>query len=190
MHITAIVFDCFGVLTTDGWLPFFRQHFAGTEQEEVRYLHLQADNGLMHYNDFLQAVGERAGVGTHAARAAIENNVANEELFDYMRTQLKPQYSIGMLSNAAEDWTHTLFAPEDVALFDTVVLSRDVGASKPDPRMYQAVCDRLGVLPEEALFIDDIEAYAAAARECGMHALHHTGDTTTLIQNISEYMTS
>ncbi len=39
---------------------------------------------------------------------------------------------------------------------------------KPDPRIYQLVCDRLEVGPEEAVFLDDIGRNLKAARALGM----------------------
>jgi hypothetical protein len=41
------------------------------------------------------------------------------------------------------------------AEFDLYVNSAEVGLAKPDPAIYQLTLDRLGVRPEEAIFIDD-----------------------------------
>jgi putative hydrolase of the HAD superfamily len=40
-------------------------------------------------------------------------------------------------------------------LLDTCVYSVDIGLCKPHPRMYLAACDRLGVAPDECLFVGD-----------------------------------
>jgi putative hydrolase of the HAD superfamily len=39
--------------------------------------------------------------------------------------------------------------------FDATVFSCDVGVSKPDARIYQIACERLGVEPPECLFVGD-----------------------------------
>ena len=52
------------------------------------------------------------------------------------------------------------------------VLSYEVGAMKPDPRIYQAAIARGGGRAEECLFIDDLEANVQGARQCGMDAIH------------------
>jgi putative hydrolase of the HAD superfamily len=39
---------------------------------------------------------------------------------------------------------------------------------KPDPRIYQLVCDRLEVSPKETVFLDDLGANLKPARELGM----------------------
>jgi glucose-1-phosphatase len=52
------------------------------------------------------------------------------------------------------------------------VLSYEVGAMKPDPRIYQAAIARAGGRAEECLFIDDLEANVEAGRVAGMDAIH------------------
>lgn len=55
--------------------------------------------------------------------------------------------------------------------FDVLVWSYELGIIKPDPAIYLAAIEKLGVRPEEALFIDDREVNTAAARELGMKAI-------------------
>ncbi|MFI6289147.1 HAD-IA family hydrolase [Streptomyces sp. NPDC051018] len=38
----------------------------------------------------------------------------------------------------------------------------------PRPAHYRTVCPRLGVRPEDCLFVDDVPGHVAAAREVGM----------------------
>ena len=52
--------------------------------------------------------------------------------------------------------------------FDVFVESAREGMRKPDPRIYQLVCERLGVTPEQAVFLDDIGQNLKAARALGM----------------------
>ena len=46
-----------------------------------------------------------------------------------------------------------------------------VGVRKPAPAIYRLACERLGVVPEAALFIDDHEGNVAGARAVGMRAV-------------------
>ena len=55
--------------------------------------------------------------------------------------------------------------------FDVVVESRAVGMRKPDPRIYQLTCDRLGVAPAQTAFLDDIGINLKSARALGMHTI-------------------
>lgn len=53
-------------------------------------------------------------------------------------------------------------------LFDVFVESAVEGLRKPDPRIYQRTCERLGVVPAEAVFLDDIGLNLRSARALGM----------------------
>lgn len=172
--IKAIIFDCFGVLATDGWLPFKRKHFGNDEKlfEKAGELNKRVDAGLADYGDFIHEIATMAHMPDNEAREAIEDNPPHEELFEYIAGELKPRYKIGMLSNVAVDWLNKLFTPEQVALFDAVALSYETGFVKPDARAYEIIAERLGVAPEESIFIDDQERFCAAAKDAGMHEIH------------------
>jgi putative hydrolase of the HAD superfamily len=53
-------------------------------------------------------------------------------------------------------------------LFDTVVLSFELGVRKPDAGIYQAALAGIGAEPAEALFVDDQTAYCDGARALGI----------------------
>jgi len=53
-------------------------------------------------------------------------------------------------------------------LFDVVVESHREGLRKPDPRIYELVCDRLDVAPSNAAFLDDLGVNLKPARAMGM----------------------
>jgi len=57
---------------------------------------------------------------------------------------------------------------ELVTHFDVVIESSVVGMRKPDPRIYQLACDRLGVALAEAVFLDDLGVNLKGARAIGM----------------------
>jgi putative hydrolase of the HAD superfamily len=54
---------------------------------------------------------------------------------------------------------------------DLIIYSHEVEMSKPDRRIYELTCERLGVQPAEIVFLDDHEPCIVAAREFGMHAI-------------------
>jgi len=174
--IKAVIFDCFGVLTTDGWLPFKRKYFSHNPELKAKAtdLNKQTDAGLASYKDFAHGVAELAHVPFAEAIKAIEHNVTDDELLEYLAAELKPRYKLGVLSNAGADWLDKLFSPAQIALFDAVALSYETGFVKPDPRAYQAIAERLGVEASECVFIDDQERYCTAAREQGMQAIVYT----------------
>jgi len=97
----------------------------------------------------------------------------NKVLLTYIRAKLKPKYKIGIISNAAADWVGEILETEDVKLFDDIVISYKVGVTKPNPAIYRLALEHLGVKPEEAIFIDDIEVYCDAARAVGIRAIFY-----------------
>lgn len=170
--ISAIIFDCFGVLTTDGWLPL-KQRLFGHDQklfERAGELNRQSDVGTISYQTFLQEVSKLANRPVGEITHAIENNVANVPLFDYIKT-LKSTYKIGMLSNAAENWLNELFNDDQLAPFYAASLSCETGLVKPDPKAYQSIAKLLNVPITDCLLIDDQQRYCDGARQAGMPAM-------------------
>jgi len=54
------------------------------------------------------------------------------------------------------------------SLFDTIVESAREGLRKPDPRIYELTCERIGVTAGEAVFLDDLGSNLKPARALGM----------------------
>ena len=55
--------------------------------------------------------------------------------------------------------------------FDHAFYSCAIGFTKPDPRFFRTVLERLRLPPYHVLFIDDREENVAAARACGMEGM-------------------
>lgn len=180
--IEAVVFDCFGVLATDGWLPFRERYFSHDPEllERATVSNKKVDAGLHHYDDFIDEVAAMAGLTATEARQQIENNVPNAKLFDYIRQELKPHYKLGFLSNAGQNWLQDIFTSEQIALFDAVVLSFEIGAIKPDPITYETVAEKLGVAPEACVFVDDQPRYCEGAEAVGMQAILYQDAAQTI----------
>ncbi|MCW3001188.1 MAG: family hydrolase [Conexibacter sp.] len=66
------------------------------------------------------------------------------------------------------------------ALADVVVVSSDIGVRKPSRRIYAIACERLGVAPEHAVMIDDIEHNLAGAAKLGIAGVLHRSAPATL----------
>lgn len=173
--VKAIIFDCFGVLTTDGWLQFRNTHFTkGTDAaQEVDELNHLSDAGLIPERDFIAGIARLSHFREAEVARIVGSHVPNDALFDFIRDELKGKYRIGMLSNVSTDYTAELFTPEQNALFDTKVFSFEVGATKPHPAMYEAIAAKLDLLPEECVFIDDREGFVDGAKQVGMQAFRY-----------------
>ncbi|HEX4774041.1 MAG TPA: HAD-IA family hydrolase [Candidatus Saccharimonadales bacterium] len=171
--IKAIIFDCFGVLATEAWVPFKAKYFGKDPNlyEEASNLGRQANSGLISFDEVIERVSAMASMTPDKARRIIRQNVPNEPLFDYISNELKPLYKLGFLSNVADDYMRQIFTPEQLGLFDAVTLSYKTGYIKPLTQAYTIVADRLGVTPAECVLVDDKEVNVTGAREAGMQAV-------------------
>jgi putative hydrolase of the HAD superfamily len=55
-----------------------------------------------------------------------------------------------------------------MALFGHVVESSKVGCRKPEPQFYDIACERVGVTPDECVFLDDLGINLKPAAAMGM----------------------
>jgi putative hydrolase of the HAD superfamily len=98
-------------------------------------------------------------------------------MYDTIRALRSAGFSTSLLSNS---WGCDEYPRADFpSLFDTVVLSGEVGMRKPEERIFLHAAETLGLDPRECVFIDDIEANVAAAVACGMTGVHHTDTAAT-----------
>jgi putative hydrolase of the HAD superfamily len=185
--IKAVIFDCFGVLTSDGWKQIREEYFAHDEQQMQHALDIDraVNAGYMEFKAFTKEISGMTGLTQDEVIDRIGKSVPNTILLTYIRDELKPRFQIGMLSNAADNWLDVLFEPAQLRLFDQIVLSYQIGAVKPDPAAYQAITNKLGVLPEECIFVDDQQRYCTAAEDLGMKAIYHD-DTHQTIARLKE----
>ncbi len=94
-------------------------------------------------------------------------------LADYV-AGLRPRYRTGILSNSVDGARREEQARFGLAqLVDVVVYSHEIGVAKPDPRAYLLLCERLGVAPEELVFLDNRAPNVDAADRLGIRSLLH-----------------
>ncbi len=171
--VKAVIFDCFGVLVTDGWLPFVEEHFsgdAGKRRKAADYM-VAVNRGMLDYRSLVHDVAELAGVEEAIAYDQIMRNTPNEPLFEFIAHELKPKFKIGLLSNTGRDRLEELFTSEELDLFDDLSLSYETGYLKPQPEAYQIAAEGLSVAVGECVFIDDQERRCEGARVTGMLAI-------------------
>jgi HAD superfamily hydrolase (TIGR01509 family) len=173
--IKAIIFDCFGVLASDGWLPFKKHYFKSSPElsERATALNKAVDAGQASYDEFVRMVAKMAKVTEAFARKQIECNVPDRQLFAYIE-ELRQRYRIGLLSNAGDNWLANIFTPEQVSVFNAVALSYETGVIKPNIRAYVIIAERLGVRVEECVFVDDQLKHVNGAKQAGMQAVLYT----------------
>ena len=82
---------------------------------------------------------------------------------------LSKNYRLALLSNTDPiHMSHEEARFPFFRFFPIRIYSYRVGASKPDPIIYRKALQACGVRAEEAVYIDDIAEYAAAAARLGM----------------------
>ena len=95
--------------------------------------------------------------------------ILNEKLLKFIRKEKKNGSKIAVLSNVAQYSFDRFFIRQEQAdFFDEVVLSGNEGVSKPDARIFEIACERLGENPENCVFVDDLLENALAAKNLGM----------------------
>lgn len=174
--IKAIIFDIFGVLTIDGWLKFCDAHFKdSSRRQKAQELNRQTDIGKLDYGEFLQKISEMTGKPTEEINSQLyERLPKNEQLLKFTRDKLKPHYKIGILSNiSSQKWVREYFAPDELELFDDIVLSVQVGIIKPSAKIFEIAAQRLGVGLDDCVFVDDRLKNVEAAQELGMKAIFY-----------------
>lgn len=182
--LKAAIFDIGGVLTHSpvaAIAEFFRAH--GIPDETRLAIFRPEDGPWSRFErseispaEFASAFGERvrAGGGRVTGEEFLRWFFAGfgfrPEMIAVVR-HLRGRVKLGAITNnvAREEPPQRRSAGVAVhELFDVVVESALVGARKPEPRIYQIACERLGVEPHEAVFLDDVGANLKGARALGM----------------------
>lgn len=92
-----------------------------------------------------------------------------DDVKDYL-PRWRERYTLGLLSDAMPSILRFLEQYGILHLFSAAVISCHVGATKPGPRMYEALLQRLNAEPGDCLFIDDRMDNLLGARAIGMRA--------------------
>lgn len=78
---------------------------------------------------------------------------------------------IGVLSDAMPSFLDVAKKHDVQGYFEEIVISTHVGITKPDARMYHAICEKMQLRPEDCLFVDDKICNLEGALACGMRAV-------------------
>lgn len=185
--IRALIFDCFGVLY-HGSLGHIRQLLPPDRRQELTDLSMASDYGYISRQEYFTRASEIIGMNVAELEAlTAKQHIRNDFLVEYLK-RMKQDYKIGLLSNVGRDVMDHLFSPaEQAALFDTVVLSSDIGMTKPNPEIFEFTAKKLGVLPEECIMIDDLLVNIEGARQAGMKGVVYS-TTEQAERSVAEYL--
>ncbi|MFF7328227.1 HAD-IA family hydrolase [[Kitasatospora] papulosa] len=93
------------------------------------------------------------------------------DTLDVLRRLREQDVRIAVVSNVGWNWRPVFDAHGLTPYIDANVFSYEVGVDKPDPRIFQLACDRLGVDPAEALMVGDEQHKDGGAEAIGCRYL-------------------
>jgi epoxide hydrolase-like predicted phosphatase len=182
--IKTVIFDLGNVIVPFDFRLGYQEMamFAGIDPDEIPVRIRQTDlvpryeAGEIPTPDFIDQLGRQVGFkATEEQFAAMWSRI-------FLKPTLIPEtlpqrireagFRLLLLSNT-NDLHFRFIRPNYPILqyFDDLVLSYEVGATKPSPRIYQEAIRRAGCLPEECFFTDDIPEYVEGARRAGIDAV-------------------
>ena len=193
MTIKAVFFDLGGVIV--------RTEFQAPRQQ-------LADQLGMDYDDLDRVVfgsetSSRASIGEISAdehwayviqrlkrpaselaairEAFFAGDIVDRTLLDYIRS-LRGKYKTGLISNAWGDLRDFIIREKFDDAFDQIFISAEVGAMKPEARIFQLALEQFGVSPNEAVFVDDFYENIEGCEKIGMKGIHFKDPETALQQ--------
>ncbi len=147
------------------------------------------EKGFMSSEGFFRTVRDRFSLDiTYEGFKDIWNNIFSEDP-ETIRivTYLKEKgYPLILLSNTSElHFSHIIERYPVVHIFNEWILSFEVGAKKPEQRIYDIIFERMAVSPEQVLYIDDVEEYVDAGRRRGLegHLFTNASELWRALQN-------
>lgn len=94
----------------------------------------------------------------------------NREMIE-LAQMLKSQVHVALFSNIDMRRAEFVRGWGDYDLFDTCVLSYQIGVEKPHPRAYEILLHQLDLSAGDVVFIDDMIENVAGAKEAGIDAI-------------------
>jgi putative hydrolase of the HAD superfamily len=194
--IKGVIFDFGGVIHSFDFGMFFRSLAGRADRTFGEMSSLVAGSGLprryesgeISSREFFHEMGSLIGLRVSeeefvSAFVAIFSPI--EPTIRLIRG-LSQSYRLGLLSNTNEwHFEHHIRTVDVFPLFDAVTLSYQVRAMKPAEGIYRDSLRKIGLPPEECVFVDDLEENVAGARRMNMHAIHYTGHER-LISSLTE----
>lgn len=182
MAVLAIFFDLGGVIVrTEYQAP--REHLA--ERLNMTYEDLsrvvfdsqsarQASIGKItteeHWAAIAAILGRPAGEAKELGEEFFAGDVIDRALLESIR-QLRATHKTGLISNGWLDMRSYILRNHIEDAFDTLVISAEVGMMKPAHEIYRLAAERLGVRPDQAVFVDDMPVNIEAANALGMRGI-------------------
>jgi epoxide hydrolase-like predicted phosphatase len=180
--LTTNVFDSFKAFCRAEGLPEDSVKNMFREQGEGLALLRQLEKGELSSQEFSQQFAPLLGASPDNLVERLFGGVGPDEpMVDAVRRARAAGIKTGLISNS---WGEGLAYDQAMLdeVFDAVVISGDVGLHKPQPEIFLMGAERIGIAPEECVFVDDLRENCAGAETVGMTAILHRGSDGTLPQ--------
>jgi epoxide hydrolase-like predicted phosphatase len=184
--IRAIIFDFGRVISAPKPSSLFRSYEdeLGLEPGTINPIMFDSQAwqdalvGRKTVEEFWHEIGPELGLNSvkevdafrHRYRADEE---INEGVLDVI-SRLHGNYKLAVLSNSPPGLAHWLADWKLLNFFEVVFCSGDEGIAKPDPNAFELTLERLGLQPDEAVFIDDTREHVEAAQKLGLQGILFT----------------
>jgi putative hydrolase of the HAD superfamily len=187
----AVFFDFGGVLTTPVWDSFASfcrsegldpdsiKNLFRSDPEALKELR-QLETGEISETDFEKSFGRRLGLKDpdHLIDSMFAGMQPDPPMVAAVRELRAGGLLTGLISNS---WSTSHYDRKLLAeLFDTAVISAEVHMHKPQPEIYRLAAERLGVEPDECIFVDDLRENCEGAEAVGMTAVRHRNAAETI----------
>ncbi len=177
--IKTIIFDYGGVITStrdhhDFVNKYYRQ--LGVEKSELLDIfhkdwHQTAIND-MSAAKYWQNMGLALNIEPHKVKKMVIDTFPIEKRIIKLIDEIKDRYTLVMMSNQIEDWLEEVIDDNNLrGHFHYFINSYQAKISKPDKRIFLMALERTGSLPEETLFIDDLESNITSAKKLGIQTI-------------------
>ena len=176
----AIIFDIGGVIANDVEEPLFRRiakeqkiSFKSIWKARKRNWEL-ASTGRMSENTYwknmLSQTKIKGGIALMKKRAR-QQMAATKGIIGLIR-KLCMKYTLAIISDNSKEWAGYVVAKYNLKRYFKVITTSDrAGIRKPHPRIYRVTLKKLGLKPEECVFIDNHGFNLAPARKMGMKTI-------------------
>jgi putative hydrolase of the HAD superfamily len=181
--ITGVVlFDADGVIqrTAGGWRERFAEMLDDTTNLDAFVAEIFASERpcLTGAVDFPTQLGEvlkrwRSRVPVEQALTVWTNIEVDEGVVELIAALRRSGVTCCLASNQQTHRAHYMSSELGYrSLFDREFYSCRVGHAKPDAAYFEHILADLGLAPEQALFIDDVEPNVISARQVGIPSVH------------------
>jgi len=206
--LSAVIFDFGGVFTTspvENFTVFEREHglpdkFIGSvikdnHHENAWARYERAEIGLEEFDALFAAESKAAGFEIPGATLiGLLSLTFKPAMIDALERVKAAGFKTGCITNNLPkvDSKAMLAAEEKreeveriFSNFDHIIESSKAGVRKPEPRIYQMMCEALSVAPPECIFIDDLGINLKPAQAMGMRTIKAPmGDPSPAIEEL------